>query len=124
MTHHIDPYEHFAAGDSIVWPFQIEEGGSAKPLPSATVEYYVLDDEGDADADAVADHDDAGVTVSVEPSSPSHPDAPDDTTGYVEVDIDAGVVDHGRETLWQRLRVTDDGGGQRTYGGEWPVAQV
>lgn len=124
MTHDIDPYDHFAAGDSIVWPFLIEEGGEAKPVSNADVEYYVLHSQADVDADAIVDHTNADVTIRVEPQSPTHPDAPDDTTGYIEVDVGAGVIDHARERLWHRLRIIDDEGGRRTFGGTWYVNQV
>lgn len=124
MSHTIHPYTEYVNGDSIVWPFQLKENGALKDLTNATVEYYVLRGEQDADADAVADHTDSGVTVAVEPSSPTRADAPSDVTGYIEVIIDAGVVDYPSTTLWQRLRVTTGDGGRRTFGGEWRVNQV
>lgn len=124
MSHELDSYEHYVTGDSIVWAFQIDEDGSKKDLTGATVDYHVLGSPAMDDADALVDHTDAGVSVEVDPSSPEHPNAPTDTTGYVEVRIDSQIVDWGGSTLWHRLKITDGSGSQRTFGGRWFINQA
>lgn len=119
MPHDIDTYDHYVATDSIVWPFLVEEDGTAKDLSSASIEYVVVPTPGDPDGDAILSHTDSGVSVDVEPSAPAHPDAPDDPTGYVEISIGRGEFDRGGEALWQRVRILDDGDGQWTFGGDW-----
>lgn len=117
MTHEIASYDHYVADDSIIWGFQTNEDGSAKDLNGASVEYEIVEGNGADRTDAIVDDTDSGVTVDVEPSSGSHPDAPSDTTGYIEVTIDRGNLDRGGENLWQRVRIDDATTGRRTFGG-------
>lgn len=121
MSRTIVPYMDYVATDSIVWPFQVNRGGDKQDLSNATVEYYIVEREGEDDSNPTLDHNDPEVTVDVEPSGPKHDDAPSDTTGYIEVIIQRGNLDYGRDVLWHRLRVEDDASGRRTWSGDFPI---
>lgn len=112
MTHRIEPYEHYVANDSIVWPFNIKEDGSAKDLSNATVSYYILSERQDNDGDALVDDSDADVTVEIQPGG---------ETGQIRVTIQKNVLDYPGRHLWHRLQVEDSSGGRKTFGGPFPV---
>lgn len=112
MTHRIESNTHYQSGESVRWEFTIEEGGSAKSISGAALEWYLLPFESSADANAVLDHTDSGVTLSL---------TTDGSDGRVDLVIEQGVTDDLEGTYWQRLVVDDAGDGLQQWGGSFPI---
>lgn len=112
MSHEISPDNHYVEGESVTWEYTIEEDGSAKDLSGASLSYYLLNNRGDANSDAVKDDGDSGVSVAF---------TSDGSDGRVDVTIDQGVTDGLNGTYWQRLEVDDTGTGLQKWSGPFPI---
>lgn len=116
MTHSIEPFRDYVAGENVTWEFTIEQAdGTAKPLDNSTVEWYLLPRRGADGSRATLSDSSTGVDVTVV----------DAAAGRVNVHIAQDVTsDLGGETLWQRLVVDDDGSDEKQiWSGEFPVQE-
>jgi len=114
MPHRIDPYNHHLAGETLVWEHTVEEDGSAKDLSGASVNYYLLAEQGDANDDALLDDSDADITAAIV----------DAANGRIDVTFASGATDpYAGQSLWQRLIVDDAAGDRSIWHGPLYVAR-
>lgn len=114
MTHDIERYEHHVGGEALVWEFTITEDRSNRDITGASIEWYLLERRGEANTNAVLDHNDSGVEARIE----------DAASGRVDVDIDSGTTEQFAGSMkWQRLIVEDSAGNVQIWNGPFPIQE-
>jgi hypothetical protein len=114
----IQPHDHYLAGESEAWEFDIQKDGSDYDVSSATVAWYLLPLGSSDPADAVLSDSDAGVTLAV-----SDADS-DGTSERVTLEIDQGVTDDLDGYYTQLLVVDDSGPGLAKFAGDFPIEEI
>lgn len=117
MSHYIDPTDHYVEDDSLKWEFTIEESDeTARDVSSDTLEYYLLEDRGDDEGDAILSDSDAGVDIII---------IGDGSSGRVDVVIDQDQTGaYGGDMLWQRFVVDGPDETRQTFHGPFPVERA
>jgi hypothetical protein len=114
MTHEIDPYDHYVAGESITWRFDVtDEDGTSVDITNATVEWELHDWPGEDRVDAVLDDGDTDVTV----------DVTDPSIGVFEVTLAPGVTADLAGDYWQRVTI-DLNGQRQIWNGPFPIERA
>lgn len=111
MSHNIEPYDHYTEGEYIRWEFTVTENGSAKSLIGASVEWHLLDSQGDLKADAVLTDSDSGVSMQIT----------DGANGAIELEIESDATSDMADEYWHRVVVTDSNGRVEKWGGEFDI---
>jgi hypothetical protein len=114
----ITPHDHYLAGESEVWEFDIQKDGSDYDVSGATVEWYLLPLGSSDPTDAVLSDGDSGVTLSVADADG------DGTSERVELEIDQGVTDDLDGYYTQLLEIDDSGPGLAKFAGDFPIEDI
>lgn len=113
MTHRIDPDEHYIEGETVIWEFTVEDSdGNTKDLTGGSVEWYLVDDEYEANSNSILYHGHSSVNATLASAQ----------DGRVDVSIAASATKGmGGEVHWHRLQVKDSAGNLQKWSGKFPI---
>lgn len=116
MAEDITPPADYVAGESINYEFTVTDPdtGNAKDITGASVDWWLLPEQGAATSTAELSTADSGVSVAL---------TTDGSDGRVDLTIDQGVTDGLSGGFWQLLHVDDLGDGLQKYRGNWYIEQ-
>lgn len=114
MGEDITPPENFVAGESLIYEFTVTDPdtGNAEDITGATVDWWLLPEQGADTSTAELSTADSGVSVAL---------TTDGSDGRVDLTIDQEVTDGLSGSYWQLLHVDDLGTGLQKYHGNWYI---
>lgn len=114
-TNRIERTDSYVGGESAIWEFVIAgQDVDRKDISGGTGEWYLLDNRGDADSEALLDHSDSEVEVVIVSGE----------NGKIEVRLDAdATTQYAGSMKWHRLIVEDASGSTQIWNGRFPIQE-